>query len=109
MNEERAISQTTQRRLRIAYLTVDDPNDRRSWSGIYYFMARALEKYCGDIVCFGPFNPFVRTVGKVIYRLRLITGQSYLHTHTPALSRKFGKMAERRMSDKTFDVVFAPA
>lgn len=98
------------RRLRIAYVTVADPKDRKSWSGIIYCMARALEKHCGDIFCVGPLSPFSLNLGKAIrLGVRLLKGQLYLHTHTASASKKFGKMAARRMSRQTVDVVFAPA
>lgn len=44
----------TDRRLRIAYLTQDDPHDKRAWSCSLYYMGNALAQYCGDISYVGP-------------------------------------------------------
>ena len=97
-------------RLRIAYLTTNDPKDRRSWSGTEYQMARALEKHCGEVFNVGPLPLFSAKVGKIIQRgLRLVTGKTYLNTHTISVSRKLGKMAEEKMAGAACDVIFAPA
>jgi len=97
-------------RLRIAYLSMDDINDRSSWSGTRYYMAQALEKYCGDVVPIGPLQPFSLKVGHAFQRgVRLLTGKRYMHFQTISLSKKLGKMVEKRMAGETCDVIFAPA
>jgi len=95
-------------RLRIAYLTVSDPNDRRSWSGTVYRIGRVLEKYCGEVFNVGPLSPPAIKVGKVISRgVKHLTGKSYLHTHTLSLSRKLGQMASEKLERANCDVIFA--
>jgi glycosyltransferase involved in cell wall biosynthesis len=99
-----------QRRLRIAYLTVRDPRDRRSWSGTLYSMLQALEKHCGEVVPIGPLLPFAFKWENLVSRgVHMLTGRTYLHTHTFSLSKKLGAMAEKKMSGEKFDVIFAPA
>ncbi len=99
-----------ERRLRIAYVAMDDPNDRNSWSGTRYYMAQALEKHCGDVIRIGPLKPFVIEVENNIRRgVRLLTGKRYLHMGTTAVSKALGKMAEERLADEDCDVIFAPA
>jgi hypothetical protein len=96
--------------LRIAYLTISDPTDRRSWSGTVYRMARALEKHCGEVVNIGPLLPRFPKVGRVVNRgIRYLTGRTYLHTHTAALSRKIGRMASEKLANVNCDVIFAAA
>ena len=36
-------------RLRIAFLASSDPTDKKSWSGILYYMLSALQKHCGNV------------------------------------------------------------
>lgn len=85
-----------------------DPNDRRSWSGTLFSMARSLERNCGNVFCVGPLLPAELTVGNVIRRgIHLLTKKEYLHTHTNLLSRKLGKMAERRLAGGHCDVIVA--
>jgi glycosyltransferase involved in cell wall biosynthesis len=98
------------RRLRIAYVTMDDPNDRRSWSGTRYYMAQALEKHCGDVVRVGPLKPASLSVGNAIRRgVRLITGKRYLHMATTSFSKTLGEMTRKRLTGEACDVIFAPA
>jgi glycosyltransferase involved in cell wall biosynthesis len=98
------------RRLRIAYVTVRDSSDRRSWSGTLYNMGQALERHCGDVFRIGPFQPPSMKIGKLVsYGVRVLTGRTYLYTHTLSLSKKMGRMAEKKMSRQSYDVIFAPA
>ena len=98
-----------ERRLRVAYLTMRDPNDRRSWSGTIFQMARALENHC-DVVRVGPLEPFSLKLGKVIHHgIRLATGRNYLYTHTARVCKAAAFKAERKMADSKVDVIFAPA
>lgn len=100
----------TEGRLRIAYLTTNDPKDRRSWSGTEYQMARALEKHCGELFYVGPLPLFSAKIGKVIKRsLHLITGRTFLDTHTISRSMKLGRLAEEKLAGEACDVIFSPA
>jgi len=99
-----------QERLRIGYLTISDPNDRRSWSGTVHRIARVLEKHCGEVFNVGPLTPSSLKVGKVINRgIKYLTGRSYLHTHTISLSKKLGQMASEKLEGANCDVIFAAA
>lgn len=95
--------------MRIAYLTANDPADRRSWSGTQYHMARALEKHCGDVCYIGPLPLLSAKVGKVVSRGLRKLGVTYLYTHTASISRKLGRLAEAKLADCAYDVIFAPA
>ncbi|MGH9765502.1 MAG: glycosyltransferase, partial [Blastocatellia bacterium] len=97
------------RRLRIAYLTINDPTDRRSWSGTDYCMARALEKHCGELFLMGPLQPLSQMAGKSIRRVFNLLGRTYLPAHTMSASKILGRMADRKLSETSCDVVFAPA
>ena len=44
----------THKRLRIALITALDVFDRRSWSGTFYYMAKSLQKHCGDVNRYWP-------------------------------------------------------
>src|SRR5437868_12486640 len=95
--------------MRIAYLTANDPKDRRSWSGTLYYMAQALEKHCGEVFYLGPLSLRITKVGKILSRLLRTVGVTYLYTHTNAISRKIGEMADRKLANINCDVIFAPA
>jgi glycosyltransferase involved in cell wall biosynthesis len=95
--------------MRIAYLTANDPKDRRSWSGTQYYMAQALEKHCGRVLYLGPLPLRTAKVAKVVSRLLRMAGVNYLYTHTTAASKKLGSKAEKKLAGVDCDVIFAPA
>jgi glycosyltransferase involved in cell wall biosynthesis len=96
------------RPLRVAYLTMNDPNDRRSWSGTQYYMARALERHGCEVCCLGPIQPFSLKIRKLIrHATRLMTGRQYLHAMSA--SRAVAKTAQHKLAGKHFDLIFAPA
>src|SRR5258708_21223062 len=49
-------SPRTNKRLRIGFVHRFDARKIRSWSGIFYFMSRALEAHVGEVVYLGPDN-----------------------------------------------------
>jgi glycosyltransferase involved in cell wall biosynthesis len=101
---------TSLRGLRIAYLTARDPDDRKSWSGTLYYMARAMEKHCGEVFRVGPLLQRAPRLGRLLARgVRVLTGRTYLDSHTTALSKKLGRIASQRISREHCNVIFAPA
>lgn len=97
-------------RPRIAYLTRNDPQDRKSWSGTQYSMATALQRHCGDVVPIGPINPPLETLRKAVRKsLRRLTGRTYLYTHTVGFSKQIARIAAKKIAGERFDLVFAPA
>jgi hypothetical protein len=87
---------------------MNDPNDRKSWSGTQYYMARALERHCEHVECLGPMQPFaLKATRYVRYATKLLTGKRYLGPKS--LARKLAKAAERKLLGGSYDVIFAPA
>lgn len=98
------------RRLQIGFVTAEDPMDRRSWSGIFYFMAKALEKHCGDVHCLGPFGSLARNFGKGLAGASwVLLRRHYLHTHSPLLAKRYATLIERKIAQRPFDLLFAVA
>lgn len=96
--------------LKIAYLTSNDPRDRRSWSGTHYYLAQALQKHCGDVTFLGPIQSASLTLAKITSRaLKLSTGRTFLYTHTLPLSNRIARIAEQKISQGHYDLIFAPA
>lgn len=44
-------------RLSIAFITADDPLDKRSWSGTNHFLYKTLQESIGDVHILGPYTP----------------------------------------------------
>jgi glycosyltransferase involved in cell wall biosynthesis len=100
----------TSRRPAIGFVTAGDPNDRRSWSGIHYFMAQALQARCGDVRALGPASSAVVSIGKAADTVsRRLLGRSYDHSHSMLLARRYARIFRDRMAGQSFDFLFAPA
>jgi len=99
-----------ERRLSIGFVTSQDPMDRRSWSGSYYFMVRALQKHCGDVHCLGPVKPVVETAGKVLNRTsRFLFRKGYDSSHSVVLGKRYAQIFKHRLIRTSADLLFAPA
>ncbi|MEO6882916.1 MAG: glycosyltransferase [Bacteroidia bacterium] len=99
------------RRLKIAFITSLDPNDKRSWSGISYYTKKALEKHCGDVYVLKIKNPFlILFYGKIkSYLTQKILRKRYNYKHSIILSKKYGKLFSEVLNKNKYDIVFAPA
>ena len=95
--------------MNIAFLTAQDPLDRRSWSGTYYYMATALAKYCGKVTPLGPVNLHQIFLGKVLNKAsRLLFNSAYNYSHNLSLARKYARIFQKKLSAGQFDLIFAP-
>ena len=96
--------------MNIAFLTAQDPRDRRSWSGIYYYMAKALAQYCGKVTPLGPVNLHQVFLGKVLNKVsRLLFNATYNNSHNLSLARKYARIFQNKISAGQFDLIFAPS
>jgi len=98
-------------RIRIAYVTSTDARDRRSWSGTHYFVAQALQKYCGEVHYIGPLNSrseiFLKFLARTI-RVATIGRKRYSYLHSVAVSKDYARAIGLRVSRESFDLIFAP-
>ncbi|MFZ1685800.1 MAG: glycosyltransferase family 4 protein [Flavobacteriales bacterium] len=95
----------------IGYITVEDPNDRRTWSGINFFLMRAVERAGAKVVVLGPLRPqpllfFCQAFNFLSTRL---LGKRYNYRDSNVLSRAYARRLLRRMKDERLDVLLAPA
>lgn len=96
-------------RIRIAFLTPQDPLDKGSWSGTLYFMAKALRKHCGDVMILGP-APFKQHAGKIINRIaKVVLNRPYDYSHSISYARDCARFFQNRLNAAGCDVIFAPA
>lgn len=98
------------RRLQIAYLTYDDPTSKKSWSGIKFFMAQALQKHCGDIYYLGPLKSKQRIIARLIHEFyRHILRKNFTFHHSFYVAKTDARLAEQRLAGRTFDLIFTPS
>ena len=97
--------------MRIAFLTANDPNNKRSWSGIHYYMAKALERHVGEVIYLGPVRAyfFVQGILKLIRILFKLLGlRKYNSGYSLLLSRHYSYIFTNKLSEINVDLVFAP-
>ena len=99
------------RPLNIAYITVEDAADKRSWSGSLFFLARALRDQGHRVILIGPLRPeplsfLCRAFNQITLRL---LGKRFNYRDSFILSKAFARIIQRRLNGIQADVVLAPA
>lgn len=99
----------------IGFVTAEDPEDKKSWSGIYYRMKASLENEFHNVVPLGPvklsvFQSFKMTLTLKITSLLhlLIYFKRYNELHNHLRSKYHGRFFEKRLAQEQIDVIFAP-
>lgn len=97
------------KRLKIAYVTTYDATDVHKWSGLGYFIAKALEKNLGDVDYIGNLETkkffeykIKRVFSKLIYNKR------YETNITPKVAKHYAAQIEKKMNGKDYDLIFCP-
>lgn len=99
------------RALTIAYVTTEDANDKRSWSGIHFHLAEELRRQGHRLVLIGPLRPqpllfLLRAFNQVTLRL---LGKRFHYRDSPILSRAYARIIARRLRGTNPDIILAPA
>ena len=100
-------TQQVSSRLRIAYITILNPLDKKSNSGLLYYVGRAMQQYCGDVT-YITANGFPRPSlrDKVRAKIsRMVFKKQYLHNVSLATARKLSALATQKLAGQTFDVI----
>jgi glycosyltransferase involved in cell wall biosynthesis len=99
-------------RIKIAYVSVNDPLDKRSWSGITYYLGKALERNIGEVDYLGPvkvpriIDLSLRALAK---GMRILTGKEYSYKYSWLRARYSSYVLNKRLSGKKYDCIVAPA
>jgi glycosyltransferase involved in cell wall biosynthesis len=93
----------------IAYVTVDDPLDRRTWSGINSFLLQALRKRVEQVNVVGPLRPqplliLLRAFNQIMWGL---SGKRFNYRDSFLLSKAYARIIERQLIG--VDLIIAPA
>jgi glycosyltransferase involved in cell wall biosynthesis len=96
--------------MKIALLSVLDPQDKRSWSGILYCMAQALQKHCGEVSYIGPlYTPKEDLIGRIVNKCtRVLFKKRYTYYLSILMSKRYAKITAQRLAGQRFDVIVAP-
>ncbi|HXB09215.1 MAG TPA: glycosyltransferase, partial [Puia sp.] len=100
------------KRIKIAYLTINDPLDKRSWSGITYYLGQSLVRHGGDVDFIGPVEIprwLDRTLRAMAKLNRMVFRTEYATKYNLLTSWYARRVFRRRMKGKDYDCVVAPA
>lgn len=96
--------------LKVAFITSIDPNDKTSWSGIYYKMFTTLKDNFEVVEALGPIdNLFLKSFGIVNRITKFFFSKGYNHKNSIFRSYFFSKIFKKRLKKNNYDVIFAPA
>lgn len=100
------------KRIKIAYLTINDPLDKRSWSGTTYYLGQSLVRNIGDVDFLGPVI-FPRWLDKTLRAIakgtRVLSGKEYATKYSLLSCWYARRVYRRRMKGKEYDCIVAPA
>ncbi|RZK62676.1 MAG: glycosyltransferase [Hymenobacter sp.] len=99
-------------RKKIAYFSINDPLDKRSWSGITYYLGQTLQKNVGDVHFLGPVPiPWVldKTLRGMAKFARLVFHTEYIPKYS-LLKNIYASLYLRwKMLGQDYDFLLAPA
>lgn len=97
--------------MRVAYLASSflNPDDPRSWSGLPYFMRRALEGAGLETVTLRPDDKDGAARWALFLYWRWLRGKRYLRYCTAGLQRSYARQFERLLARTPVDAVFSPS
>ena len=94
---------------RLAYVAVSKPEDRRSWSGINYFMAQSLRREVGELTWIGPLKRRLEPWFRAKQALSRLRGYRRLINREPPILKGFARQAAARINQADIDLVFSPS
>lgn len=100
------------RRIQIAYLTVNDPLDKRSWSGTTYYIGKTLQKNVGDVDYLGPVKaPLLldKTLRAVAKLNRILFRREYDTSRSLLMAWYAARVLQKKLARKEYDFICAPA
>jgi len=95
--------------IRVAFLTREDPRDRRAYSGVHFHMMRALERHGARVHAIGPVpSPRLGTVRFFDHLLGKVTGRHIDWLHSRWVARGFARRIASWLETVDCDALFAP-
>lgn len=95
---------------KFAYLSIENPNNKKVWSGTHYSLFKHL-KTIGYVDVLGPYEPkpvililrIINQITKYLFRKRIA------YRLTRVIAKKNAKYFKEKLNGKSFDFIIAPA
>ena len=102
------------KQLRIGLVHRLDARSVLSWSGIPFFMTKALNKHVGEVIFLGPDESFltefiIKTTNRINHIWKKLTRNGLISAHNSTLSRRTARFYEQQIAKHPCDILFAPA
>jgi glycosyltransferase involved in cell wall biosynthesis len=96
--------------MRIGYVTAYDANEVENWSGLGYFIPKALEAESIEVVRIGPLSEHVDYFTKAKALLyRCLTRKELLLDRVPRVLQSYADQVARKLNGLSVDIVFSPS
>ena len=97
-------------RLKIAYLSSENPNNKKVWSGTHYSIYKSVSTL-GEITILGPYQPQFRLFwAKLINQVYLkFFNKRFSYRHSKFISKGYANYFNAKLKGKNFDYIVAPA
>lgn len=97
-------------RFKIAYLSSENPKNKKVWSGTHYSIYKQLS-IIGDVTILGPYHPKIRLfIAKLINQLFLkVFDKRYSYRHSVFISKSYANYFNKKLKEKNYDYIVAPA
>ena len=98
------------KKLKIAFVSPGDPNDKRSWSGTAFSLMQALGKHVGETewICLDP--PSMMKHRKILSKLSFkVSGKRGYPDRTLKVSQNYADQLSEKLADNNYDLIFASA
>jgi glycosyltransferase involved in cell wall biosynthesis len=97
-------------RIKIAFLTSEPARDKHSYSGSLYYMGKALEQHCGEVIYLEHVMSWERRYLGGIMReaAKHHLKWKIAHRRLPFVAKKQAKLAAQRLAGQQVDVIVAP-
>ena len=98
------------KKIQFAYLSSEDPRNKKVWSGTHYSIYQCLLSI-GEVEILGPYEPKGRLfLAKILNQFYLkILNKRFSYRHSSFISKGYANYFERKLKDKKFDFIVAPA
>ncbi len=95
--------------MKIAYVSTYNSSDIERWSGSGYFMGKALEKQCGEVIHIGPLRKHRDNVlrAKQVFYTNVMR-KRYVEDRASKVLKSYADQVSARLKDARVDVVFSP-
>ena len=88
--------------MRIGYITKEDPNDVKAYSGTHYSMYQALKNEFEEVIPLGPINHWYKNVAKLKGRIKTFGNERvFKFQYDLKLAKYHAKQLEKRIEKMT--------